>query len=1320
MPRPRRKASSPAAAPEPESEKEQESEQDQENDEGAEPVQRSLNFKQQLTGRPGRPVAVAELLKRLKTLHAELTTIEQDDCPRDDITKVARDLVNPSILTHSDKGVRAWTACCLVEVFRTMAPDAPFTPSQLKEIFDMIINKVIPALADPGDAYNDQHVRVLASLDDVKSIVLVTDLPSADHFMMRLFFNSFELLADNPKNDGDETVGKNVEYHLTRLLVTLVDESESLPADVTELILAQFLRTDPSMAILHNKGNRSNGINGDAKNIGLPPAYNLAKNICNSCTERMARAISQYFSTVIVDASESTAAQKTAKASSKKRRRGEDGDSEDERMAEGPSAQDMKELSKAHKLLRELWRSAPLSIQNVIPQLDAELSAENVDIRLMAVETVGDLISGIASPRDFASVYPTAYSNFMDRKRDKSPQVRAAFVTALGRILTTSAGGIGLDHDEESSILPNFSDLLQDTDDKVRLAAVHMIGQCSFGEIKQRIGIDGGVNEPESVLCHAIDRIRDRKAIVRIAAIEVFASIWGVASGAIGEGDERVRTLLGPVPTKIFDAMFLGDVETNRTVFSRVKDSQATQNNGTSAIDVDAVRAQRILLLVRDLEAKAKSAFFALQNRQTKTVLLLEGFIKQCEEYNGGVASKEKDGLLGKFIQSFAAATPDPMTASEHLWKFAKKHDRRIYHLIRFTMSPESDYKKVVNAIREIRKRIAEAPANLAAILPTIMPIVHQCAVLIYNRSHVSTIVKYARTDEDGLGSTAHEVLRQIAENHPEVFKAHVRTMCKVLVEQKPAAGSVCEHGTVQTLKACASFALKFPTEMPQDRDLLKAMVDYTLHGDPSKSAKYAVSVVVASEDMKDMYVKQIVTKCTKNFQLDGEGALARLAALSQLMLLAAPDIEDQHDSITTIAIRDVLMSGKLQPPEDDGDWTEDIDDDTASKTWALKILANRLRGYADKLNGSADDSSILEMAKPVYALLQKILIQEGRISEQRPVPNCQRSRIRLTAGILLLKLSSASKYFDHLLQAKDFNKLALLTQDEVPEVRAGFLAALKKYLGKDYLPQRFYAMTFLLAFEPSAAIKEETAKWLRSKAASAKNNENALELSFARYLSVLAHHPDFTMDPKHVNDFADHILFYLTSVATEKNLPLIFMIAQRVKSVQDGIDPSVNENLYCLSDLGQAIIREFADLHGWQLTALSSKTHMPKGIFAPLRNHAEAQQIADKQYVPEEVLEKLDDRVRASLKSKKRRPDGSAAAVRKRTKTNGDVTSKASRPQARTKTPKKTRDRARGNSSPAASPAPESADRRRSTRQSNAKSYAELDDSEDEEMGED
>ena len=58
--------------------------------------------------------------------------MEQEEKERDSFLKVAKDLASPNLLAHKDKGVKAWTACCLVDILRLCAPDAPYTAQQLK------------------------------------------------------------------------------------------------------------------------------------------------------------------------------------------------------------------------------------------------------------------------------------------------------------------------------------------------------------------------------------------------------------------------------------------------------------------------------------------------------------------------------------------------------------------------------------------------------------------------------------------------------------------------------------------------------------------------------------------------------------------------------------------------------------------------------------------------------------------------------------------------------------------------------------------------------------------------------------------------------------------------------------------------------------------------------------------------------------------------------------------------------------------------------------------------------------------------------------
>jgi sister-chromatid-cohesion protein PDS5 len=114
------------------------------------------------------------------------------------------------------------------------------TPAQ--DIFNLFVTSILPALSDPSHAYNAQHKYVLVSLAEVKSIVLLTDLPNADSLMIHLFSNFFDTISGSTKASTGESIAKDVEYHMTQMLVTLVDESQSLPTDVIDVIVAQFLR----------------------------------------------------------------------------------------------------------------------------------------------------------------------------------------------------------------------------------------------------------------------------------------------------------------------------------------------------------------------------------------------------------------------------------------------------------------------------------------------------------------------------------------------------------------------------------------------------------------------------------------------------------------------------------------------------------------------------------------------------------------------------------------------------------------------------------------------------------------------------------------------------------------------------------------------------------------------------------------------------------------------------------------------------------------------------------------------------------------------
>ncbi|KAI7084892.1 hypothetical protein KC356_g6327 [Hortaea werneckii] len=1382
MPRATRKR---AASPQ-----EEQEEEHIEQDQAMEGAGQGLQFNQPLTWKAGKPIAVSELLRRLKSLAEELQSIDQGDADRESLVPRAQELASTQLLGHKDKGVKAWVMLCIVEMFRLLAPDAPYKGGQLRQIFDIFVSTTIPALASPSDPYNQQNLGVLTSLNTIKSIVLLTDIPGSDRLICDLFTNCFDVMAGNVRGGDGEQLPKNVEYHMTQMLATLVDECGALPDGVIDLILAQFLRADPSSLSQGKKGEALAPLTMRE----VTPAYNMARSICNSCSDKMVRAVGQYFNAVLIDASEAVSSSKPPKRG-KKRTHDESEDESDDGLLTPPAETDFEEVEKAHRLLRELWRSAPDVIQNVVPQIEAEVAAENPQLRTMAVQTLGDMVSGIGAagppppleldpaaypsqslglqgdvpdymsnpllaptaPHSFSAVYPSAYQGFMDRHRDRSTAVRSAWATATGLILLTSGGGKGMDSDQESQLLRRLSDMLVDQDERVRFAAVQVIARFDFESIVQKLGSHGGINSQGSVLSNLAERIKDRKHNVRAAATELLARIWGVAAGAISEGSERVRELLGSIPTRIYMAVYVNDREINalvqkvthesllpisyppiKTKATAIGDSQRVQDSQPQSmeqdVDPDAARAERVLVMVRDLEQRAREVFFKLQQQQATWAKYLEAYFNTVNALNSSASNDDEDGAerktlnkrLDALVSTLSRNLSDDATASEHLKKFAALYDRRSIQLIRFCYSPDSDYRKVVKAMKELTKRMNDAREkdlkdkeqkhHSLPIMDTLLPLVRSASVLVYNRSHVPAIMGIARTDSKGLGAAAHEVLKELSTTAPQVFKVHVHELCDGLEKQAPTPDAPNNASAVDELKACAGFADRFPEDMPKNRDFYIAMTAFAKYGAPPEAAKHAVSVIASSAEKREMYIKDILRYSITDFDFGAECFLSRLAALAQLRLVANRETEDQADAIMDVTVRKVLGEVRTMATEEDLAWAEEIDDDLCAKLWALRILVNGLRGVktsADKVLDAVEE--IRDAAIPVFRLLNTLIERDGELSKTATTPEHHKSRLRLAAANQLLKLS-CNRPLDQLLTPQDFNRLAKVAQDPLPEVRAGFVQKLKKYLGQSKLPSRFYGLVFMYAFEPKRETLETTTTWLKARATlMAKTADGGMETNFARFLSLLAHHQDFSLDPEDLRDFVEYIMFYLKTVATQENLPLIYHVTQRLKTVADGIDSKKSENLYVLSDLAEAVIRSFQELKGWSLQIYPGKARLPAGIFAPLPSHTVAQEIAEKRYVPDDLVDELDDLVKASLRPRKRKAEGVSGQTAKKPKpstASGEgKAKKAKKERSRrtlksdTKTPKKSQD----------ANLPSSAVRK-SARASNVKNYAEEDSSDDDE----
>jgi len=468
---------------------------------------------------------------------------------------------------------------------------------------------------------------------------------------------------------------------------------------------------------------------------------------------------------------------------------------------------------------------------------------------------------------------------------------------------------------------------------------------------------------------------------------------------------------------------------------------------------------------------------------------------------------------LEKFSAWLAQKLPESPKAKENLLRLAKLHDRRCYQLIRFCFNPDSDYRTVVRALKEIKKRIGESSQPM--ILDSLTPLLYRVSQIIYNKSHVAPIVEFSRTDESALGNAAHEVLKEMSNSNPAVFKANVKALSDLLKEQSQGGSG---EGAVDTLKACAGFAKSYPKDMPQERKLLEALVSFALTGKPPTAAKHAVTILMYSASRKELYASDLVKRCLKDFEFGENHFLAKLACLSQLVLLA-PEQCEQHAKAIKDICTNIIVGTRTEKPageenKEDKDckkvWAEEaeLDVEIRAKILALRVLVNRIRGRPDA------------QSIGVIRSLNHIIANDGEALKTKTTPAAHRSRMRLAAAQHLLRLASI-RMFDEMISAADFIRLATVAQDPCFQVRRGFLDKLQKYLAAKQLPTRFHTIVFLMAYEPDDQWRDEIATWIRARTNALSTDRIDMESIFARLMSLLVHHPDFGTQYEDIMDFA-------------------------------------------------------------------------------------------------------------------------------------------------------------------------------------------------------
>lgn len=176
-----------------------------------------------------------ELIKRLKNLAHELSSADQTD-GEPKYHDVAQSLVNPFILKHRDKDVKVHAACCMADILRIFAPEAPYNEEQLKAVFTMIINQ-LKGLENTKSNLSKKYFYLLENLALVKSFNICLELDFQD-IILKLFKLLFQVVNENHTN--------KIQNFMLDVMCPIIQEGESASQELLDTILINIIEPQKS------------------------------------------------------------------------------------------------------------------------------------------------------------------------------------------------------------------------------------------------------------------------------------------------------------------------------------------------------------------------------------------------------------------------------------------------------------------------------------------------------------------------------------------------------------------------------------------------------------------------------------------------------------------------------------------------------------------------------------------------------------------------------------------------------------------------------------------------------------------------------------------------------------------------------------------------------------------------------------------------------------------------------------------------------------------------------------------------------------------
>uniref|UniRef100_A0A5B7AN91 Sister chromatid cohesion protein PDS5 B n=2 Tax=Davidia involucrata TaxID=16924 RepID=A0A5B7AN91_DAVIN len=840
-----------------------------------------------------------------------------------------------------------------------------------------------------------------------------------------------------------------------------------------------------------------------------------------------------------------------------------------------------------HEVIYDIYRCAPQILSGVVPYLTGELLTDQLDIRLKAVKSVGDLFAlpGSAISETFLPIF----SEFLKRLTDRVVEVRMSVLEHVKIYLLSNPFRA-----EAPQIISALCDRLLDYDENVRKQVVAVVCDVACHSL---------TSIPVETIKLVAERLRDKSLLVKKYTMERLAEIYRLYCLSCSDGSiktDEFDWIPGKLLRCFYDKDFRSDmiepilcVSLFPTEFS-VKDKVRNWVRVFSGFDRVEVKA-----LEKIMEQKQR-----LQQE-------MQRYLSLRQMYQDGDAPELQKKVIFCF-RIMSRCFTDPAKAEENFQILDQLKDANIWKILTSLLDPNTSSLQAYGCRDDLLKILGEKH-RLYEFLSTLSM---KCSYLLFNKEHVKEILLVADIQKLA-GRTQFivscmNILVILAQFSPLLLSGIEEDLVNLLKDDN----EVIKEGVLHVLAKAGGTIREQLGVSSSSLDLILERI--CLEGS-RKQAKYAVHALAAITKDDGLMSLSVLYKRLVDMLEEKTHLPAVLQSLGCIAQTAMPIFETRESEIEGFIKRNILECSNKAEDKAKECW-DDRSDLCSLKIFGIKTL---VKSYLP-----VKDAHLRLGIDGLLGILKNIL-SFGEISKDIESSSVDKAHLRLAAAKAVLRLSN---HWDDKIPIDVFCLTLRTSEINFPQAKRLFLSKIHQYV-KDQLLDPKYACAFLLDIigsqQPNIEEDKNNLSDIVQMCQQRKARQHSLQsdanspVVYPEYIlpflvHSLAHHSscpnvDECKDVKAFELIYRQLHLFLSmlvhgdedgtsevSINKEKeSISLIISIFQSIKCSEDIVDPAKSKNSHGICDIGLSITKRLGQKQD-DIQASITLVSLPSMLYKP------------------------------------------------------------------------------------------------------------------------